>query len=132
MKKTLYTITSLLLCVLFICFMLFVMIEGLHILDCANGLRAMIFTGIDILLLLTVVGFGKPISKIVGVSMYVPICVATAIYMILAFGSTLILSFFLPPIVFTILKLFMLLNLLCITIPLAVVGMSENNKKNNN
>ncbi len=128
MKKAVYTITSLLLCVMFVCLMLFIMLEGIHILDSSNGSRAMVFTGIDICLLLILVGLGKPISKYVGISMYVPICVATAAYMLLAFGSTFALSFVLPTLIFTIVKLVLLFIFFCIIIPLAVVGVISKNE----
>ncbi len=127
MKKVIFTVTSLILCVMFACLMLFIMLEGIHILDSKNGTRALIFTGIDVFMLLSLIGFGKPISRYIGVSMYIPICVATVIYMFFAFGTTFGLAFVLPNVLFTTVKLVILFIFFCVTIPLAVVGATSRN-----
>lgn len=129
MKKSLSTIASLILTVFFVCIMLFIMITGMNILDSNNGSITMFFTIIDCLILILLVGLGKPIFRFIGVVMYIPITVATVVYVIVAMSSTLLLFNCLTAFLFTAIKLVMLFVFLCVIIPLAVTGKNTNHNQ---
>lgn len=122
MKKSISTITSLLLSIAFIGIILFIMICGAHVFDSDNSTGAAIFTAIDSFLLLLIVGFGKPIFKTIGIGMYAPVCVVTLIYSLIAMGSTILLFESLSVFAFTAVKLIALFIFFCIIIPLSVIG----------
>lgn len=122
MNKFLSTIVSLVLSVFFICIMLYVMISGLNVFDSDNGGTALFFTIIDSLLLLAVVGLGKPVFKFIGIGMYAPVTVATVIYVILGMASTLLLFNSLTSFLFVLIKLVILFLFFCVAIPIAVTG----------
>ncbi len=128
MKKSLYTIFSLFLVLAFSGLMLFIMLACLDILDFDNGIRAMVFAVIDLFALLVFVGFGRSISKGIGVGMYVPVCIATVAYIIVSFVLTFITFAIFSELAFTIIKLVLMFIFLCVIIPLIVAGI--NSKRN--
>ena len=107
--------------------MFFVMISGMNIFESDNGSTAMVFTIIDSLILIGLVGLGKPVSKAIGVGMFAPITAAAIVYTIVAMASTLLLAGCLSSFFFTLVKLVLLFIFLCVVIPLAVSG--KNNKR---
>lgn len=127
MNRLLSTIVSLLLTIFFVCIMFFVMISGMNIFESDNGSTAMVFTIIDSLILIGLVGLGKPVSKAIGVGMFAPITAAAIVYTIVAMASTLLLAGCLSSFFFTLVKLVLLFIFLCVVIPLAVSG--KNNKR---
>lgn len=127
MNRFISTIVSLFLCLCFVGIIFYVMIAGLHILDSNNGTAAMIFAFIDSLILIALVGLGKPIAKAIGVGMFAPTTIATIIYTILATAATLFLFNVLSPFLFILVKVVLLFILLCVVIPLVVIG--KNSRK---
>lgn len=121
-NRFLSTIASLFLTMFFVGIMYYVMIEGVHILDSSNAVASMVFTALDSLILIVLVGLGKPISKAIGVGTFAPVTVATVIYTILAMGATLLMFGSASAFLFTLIKLILLFIFLCVVIPLAVVG----------
>ncbi len=126
MKKNLSTIVSVILSLIFVCIMLFAMLEGIDILYAKNGLAAMIFTIIDFAILITFFGFGRPISKTIGTVTYIPACIVTVIYEAIAFFTTFVYVDTITSFSFMLRKIILLFVFICIIASLVLFGLNTN------
>lgn len=125
MKGGISTIASFLLSVFFICIVIFLMLEVLEIQYSYIGFSALIFPIIDFLILITVIGFGKGFSKIIGIGMYAPVCTATVLYTIVNLAFNCIACDMHSFAGFVLINLVTMFVYLCVVIPIAVTGYSS-------
>ena len=124
MKRMLGTIVSLFITAFFMGIILYVMTEGMHLPEKETWGGIITFTIIEFLILIIVIGFGKLISRALGVGLYAPICTVTVIYAIFGTVLNLVLAGN-SAFVVILTNLILLFVFAAITLPIAVKGLTS-------
>lgn len=128
-KNRFTTVASLLLTTFFVCIIIFVMLEVLEIQDSDTGIRPLVFTIIDFIMVYIIIGFGKSIANAVGGGMYPSICGTTVVYSVINIAFNCLERDMDSTAIFTLINLVMLFVYFCIVIPLAVAGSGQEEEK---
>ena len=122
MKRMLGTMSSFLLSCLFVGIVLFLMLGVLDV-DKADTFAAVLtFTIIESVILLLIVGLGKPISDAIGVGMYAPLCASTVFYVIVTTVLNCLLFDNISKTAFILINLAIIFAYLCFALPLISRG----------
>lgn len=129
MKDLAKIVASMLLSLFFIGIIIFVLIGVFDFESSEIFANSLVMVLINFLIVIGVIGFGKPLSKLIGAGMYVPVCVVTVIYLIASFVFTFVMLGTDHEIAYTLVNLVMLFIYLCIVIPMSVAGINSNSDK---